>query len=77
MLAVSQSQSGASTLHLDLPSALSKRVQNALKADPKSLNLRPLAQHFYALGARMLELFEEDDLGDILNDVRVNSLLIA
>ena len=70
MLAVSQSQSGTSTLTLDMPYALSTRVINALKADPKTLDLRALAPHFYALGARMLELFEEDDVGDVLNDVR-------
>lgn len=69
MLAVSQSQSGASTLHLDLPKALSNRVQNALKADPKSLDLRQQAMHFYALGCRMLELFEEEELGEVLDDV--------
>lgn len=69
MLAISQSQSGASTLTLDLPTALSVRVINALKADPKTLDLRAQAPHFYALGARMLELFEEDELGEVLNDV--------
>ena len=57
-------------MHLDLPKALSNRVQNALKADPKSLDLRAQAQHFYALGCRMLELFEEEELGDVLDDVR-------
>jgi hypothetical protein len=69
MLAVSQPQSGASTLTLDMPPALSVRVMNALKADPKTLDLRALAPHFYALGSRMLELFEEDEVGEVLNDV--------
>jgi GINS complex subunit 3 len=70
MLAVSQSQSGASTLSLEFPKALSPRVQNALKADPKSVDLRQQAQHFYALGCRMLELFDEEAMADILDDVR-------
>ena len=71
MLAVSQTHSGAATLHLDLPKALSVRVTNALKADPKSIDLRQQAQHFYALGCRMLELFEEDEMSDVLDDVCV------
>lgn len=69
MLAVSQSQSGASTVHLEFPKALSIRVQNALKADPKTVDLRQQAQHFYGLGCRMLELFDEDALSDVLDDV--------
>lgn len=69
MLAVSQNQAGTSTLTLDLPHSLSPRVLNALKADPRTLDLRSLAPHFYALGARMLELFEEDEVCDVLADV--------
>ncbi|KAE9986481.1 hypothetical protein EG327_004294 [Venturia inaequalis] len=68
MLAVSQNQAGTSTLTLDLPHSLSPRVLNALKADPRTLDLRSLAPHFYALGARMLELFEEDEVCDVLAD---------
>lgn len=69
MLAVSQNQAGTSTLTLDLPHSLSARVLNALKADPRTLDLRALAPHFYALGARMLELFEEDEVSEVLADV--------
>lgn len=54
---------------LDLPSALSERVLNALKADPRTVDLRSLAPHFYSLGIRVLELFEEDNMADILSDV--------
>ena len=39
---------------------------NALKADPKSVDLRALAQHFYGLGERILELFEEEEVCDVL-----------
>ncbi|GAM41636.1 hypothetical protein TCE0_042f14899 [Talaromyces pinophilus] len=53
---------------LDLPSALSERVLNALKADPRTVDLRSLAPHFYSLGIRVLELFEEDNMADILSD---------
>lgn len=54
---------------LDLPSALSDRVLNALKADPRTVDLRSLAPHFYSLGIRVLELFEEEEMADILGDV--------
>jgi GINS complex subunit 3 len=54
---------------LDLPSALSERVMNALKANPRTVDLRALAPHFYSLGIRVLELFEEEEMADILNDV--------
>jgi GINS complex subunit 3 len=68
MLAVSSPASSKNLVMLDLPSALSARVMNALKADAKSVDLRALAQHFYGLGARMLDLFEEDDVLDVLTD---------
>jgi len=43
---------------------------NALKADPRTVDLRALAPHFYSLGVRILELFEEEEMVDILSDVR-------
>lgn len=39
---------------------------NALKADAKSVDLRAQAQNFYSLGARLLELFEEEEVCDVL-----------
>lgn len=42
---------------------------NALKADPRTVDLRTLAPHFYSLGVRILELFEEEEMVDILTDV--------
>jgi len=39
---------------------------NALKADAKSVDIRALAAHFYGLGARILELFEEEEVCDVL-----------
>ncbi|KAF2431693.1 DNA replication complex GINS protein PSF3 [Tothia fuscella] len=68
MLAVSNNGSGSTVLTLDMPPALSGRVLNALKADPKTLDLRSLAPHFYGLGSRMLELFEEDEVGEVLGE---------
>jgi len=42
---------------------------NALKADPRTVDLRSLAPHFYSLGVRILELFEEEEMVDILSYV--------
>jgi GINS complex subunit 3 len=52
-----------------VPVALSQRVINALKADPKTVELRSQAQHFYNLGARTMELFEGEEMIDVLTDV--------
>ncbi|KAK8184242.1 DNA replication complex GINS protein PSF3 [Phyllosticta citribraziliensis] len=68
MLAVSSPAAGTSMATLDLPAALSARVVNALKADSRTVDLRALAPHFFTLGARMLELFEEEEMGDILSE---------
>src|SRR5262245_46548944 len=51
----SQSLNTSSLVTLDTPSALAPRVLNALKADPRTVDLRALAPHFYNLGARILE----------------------
>ncbi|KAB8337182.1 hypothetical protein FH972_021486 [Carpinus fangiana] len=66
ILAVSQSLGTAPMATIDMPLCLQPRVLNALKADPRTVDLRQQAAHFYSLGARMLELFEEDDLVDVL-----------
>lgn len=65
----SQSLNTSSLVTLDPPSALSARVLNALKADPRTVDLRALAPHFYNLGARILELFEEEEMIEVLSDV--------
>jgi GINS complex subunit 3 len=65
----SQSLNTSSLVMLDPPSALSPRVLNALKADPRTVDLRALAPHFYDLGARILELFEEEEMIEVLSDV--------
>lgn len=59
-----------------MPDALSERVMNALKADPRTLDLRALAPHFYNLSERILELFEEEEMVDVLSDVCGPSHLI-
>lgn len=73
MLAVSKPAGPTSTSlgSLDSPPALGQRVMNALRADPKSVDLRAQAQWFYGLGERMLELFEEEETVEVLTDVRL------
>ncbi|KAK3724784.1 DNA replication protein [Vermiconidia calcicola] len=70
MLAVSKpaGPQSSSLASLDMPSALGQRVTNALRADPKSVDLRAQAQWFYGLGERMLELFEEEETVEVLTD---------
>lgn len=58
---------------LDFPAPLQQRVINALKADPRTVDLRAQAPHFYSLGAKMLEMFEDDDMVDVLMDVSLNT----
>lgn len=65
----SQSLNTSSLVTLDPPSALAPRVLNALKADPRTVDLRALAPHFYNLGARILDLFEEEEMIEVLSDV--------
>lgn len=71
MLAVSKPAGPASSslATLDMPPALGQRVLNALRADPKSVDLRAQAPYFYGLGERMLELFEEEEMVEVLMDV--------
>lgn len=71
MLAVSKpaGPSSGSLTSLDMPAALGQRVMNALRADPKSVDLRAQAQWFYGLSERMLELFEDEEMIEILIDV--------
>jgi GINS complex subunit 3 len=49
---------------------------NALKADPRSVDLRALAPHFYRLGVRVLQVFEDEELVDLLADVYAVSWLL-
>jgi len=65
----SQSLNTSSLVSLGTPSALAPRVLNALKADPRTVDLRALAPHFYNLGARNLELYEDDEMIEVLSEV--------
>lgn len=53
-------------LTLNLPPCLGQQVVNALKADPRSVAVRDQSAHFYGIGVRMLDLFDEAELGKTL-----------
>ncbi|KAM0282032.1 hypothetical protein ACHAQH_003238 [Verticillium albo-atrum] len=56
---------------LNLPSTVSGQVVAALKADPRAVAVRDQSAHFYGVGIRMLELFDERDLGAVLRKTYV------
>lgn len=66
LLCVQTTTSSSPILTIDLPPLLSSRVLNALRADPISVDLRQQARYFYAFATRVLELFEEEDVVDVL-----------
>ncbi|KAL8683589.1 MAG: hypothetical protein Q9186_000501 [Xanthomendoza sp. 1 TL-2023] len=51
-------------LNLDLPTSLQPRVLNALRADAKSVDMRGLEVYFYEGASRVLELLEEEEVGE-------------
>ncbi|KKY23592.1 putative gins complex subunit [Phaeomoniella chlamydospora] len=59
---------GQAPISIELPTPLSQRVINALKADPRSVDLRAQASHFYGLAALAFEIFEDEDTVDVLLD---------
>ncbi|KAK2733185.1 DNA replication protein [Myotisia sp. PD_48] len=78
ILAVGARAGASPPVTLDLPKALSEQVINALKAGPKSVDLRSQAPHFYQLGARVLQLFEEEEMVDIISHTfKTRALQIA
>lgn len=50
---------------LDMPEALNTRVLNALKADPKCVELRGLAMYWYGLVERVLGLWDEEEVTEV------------
>ncbi|EEH20975.2 DNA replication complex GINS protein psf3 [Paracoccidioides brasiliensis Pb03] len=66
MLAVGARADSSPLVTLDLSTALSEQVLNALKANPGTVDLRSLAPHFYSLAVRILQLFEEEEMVDVL-----------
>ncbi|KAL2203710.1 GINS complex, Psf3 component [Sarocladium strictum] len=65
-LASSPSTSSSAPLTLNLPPCLSENVISALRADPRSVALRDQNVHLYGVGTRMLDLFDERELGQVL-----------
>ena len=72
MLALaSTSEDSKAPLTLNLPPCLSDEVISALKADPRAVTLRDQSAHFYGIGVRMLDLFDERELGAVLRETFV------
>jgi GINS complex subunit 3 len=76
MLAVSNSNDSTQNpmVTLDFPKSLETRVINALKADARTVDLRGQSMHFYGGAGRVMELFEDEGVVDVLIDV--GSLLL-
>ncbi|KEZ40733.1 DNA replication complex GINS protein PSF3 [Scedosporium apiospermum] len=67
MLAISSTGEDAKPpVTMSPPAALSTEVVQALKADPRAVPLRDQSAHFYGLGTRMLDLFEDKELAEVL-----------
>lgn len=58
--------SSKAPLTLNLPPCLSEQVVSALKADPRAVAIRDQSAHFYGVGVRMLDLFDEGELAAVL-----------
>ncbi|KAM0353002.1 hypothetical protein ACHAPU_001887 [Fusarium lateritium] len=66
MLALASTPTSNAPLTLNLPPCLSSAVLAALKADPRAVPLRDQSPHFYGVGVRMLDLFDEKDVAEVL-----------
>lgn len=55
-----------SFVNLSLPDALSNECTQALKADPRAVQLRQRSMNFYGLATRLMDLFEERELDGVL-----------
>jgi GINS complex subunit 3 len=71
LVASSMTSPPSQLVSLEIPEAVGDRVMNALNADPKSVNVRHQARYFYNLGERILELFDDEQMIEVLTDVRV------
>ncbi|KAH9886335.1 hypothetical protein F4778DRAFT_758646 [Xylariomycetidae sp. FL2044] len=67
----SSDEDSKSFVSLNLPTSLSNQVMSALKADPRAVPLRDQSHNFYALGTRMLDLFEEKEICAIVRNTFV------
>ncbi|KAJ4124420.1 DNA replication protein [Fusarium falciforme] len=66
MLALASTPTSRAPLTLNLPPCLSAVVLAALRADPRAVPLRDQSAHFYGVGVRMLDLFDERDIAEVL-----------
>lgn len=73
MLALASTSGGSSAdedaksfVNLSLPDALSNECIQALKADPRAVQLRQRSMNFYSLATRLMDLFEERELDSVM-----------
>ncbi|KAF4585849.1 DNA replication complex GINS protein psf-3 [Ophiocordyceps camponoti-floridani] len=62
---------GKAPLTLNHPPCLSEKIVAALKADARAVSLRDQSAHFFGIGVRMLELFDDRELGNVLRSAFV------
>lgn len=65
-LAATPDNAARAPLTLSLPPCVAAPVVAALKADPRAVPLRDQSPHLFAVGARMLDLFDDPDLAAVL-----------
>ncbi|KTW25967.1 hypothetical protein T552_03241 [Pneumocystis carinii B80] len=53
-------------IDIELPSAFSPKVRNALKACPQNVDLRMFSTHYYLFGEKILNLLSDNELVNIL-----------
>ncbi|QSL65778.1 hypothetical protein MERGE_000056 [Pneumocystis wakefieldiae] len=53
-------------IDIELPSAFSSKVRNALKACPQNVDLRLFSTHYYLFGEKILNLLSDNELVNIL-----------
>ncbi|CBF81638.1 hypothetical protein AN5574.2 [Aspergillus nidulans FGSC A4] len=62
------------TFELDVPGLGILEGNPGESADPRTVDLRSLAPNYYRLSERVLELFEEEEMVDILSNVTTPTL---
>ena len=84
MLALSNANSasnggpgGEGMVEMDFPACLERKVINALKADGRAVDLRGLNAHFFGVGGRVLEVFEDEGVEGVLVEVSSSSSVLV
>lgn len=60
---------------IELPASMGKKVINALRADPKSVELRQQAAFWFGMSEHMMILLEDEAVQEVIIDVSIETLL--